>query len=64
MDGGNDSNNTWEAYQTFQKMKKETKFLSGTETKSEVLRGRIYRTDFMGQGEGICAGKTKKNPKL
>lgn len=43
-------------------MEKETKFLSGAETKSEVLRGRIYRTDFMGQGEGICAGKTKKTP--
>lgn len=36
MEGCNDNNNSWELRQTFQKMKKETKFLSGTEIKWEV----------------------------
>lgn len=43
MEGGNDNNNSWEVCQTFQKVKNKTKSLSGTETKSEVLMGRIYR---------------------
>lgn len=47
-------------------MKKETKFLSETETKSEVraaygLNLQADRTEFMGQGEGVCTGKIKQN---
>lgn len=36
MEGGNYTSNSWEVCQTIQKMKKETKFLSESETKSEV----------------------------